>query len=372
MKKIGIYGGSFDPVHVDHVNICKAFYSALGLDEVCVVPARLSPFKQKNGAPAEDRYNMLRIAFSDCPFVTVSRFEIDSESVNYSYLTVKHFAKETNSKLYFLIGADSLNTFATWKNPDIIASLSTVCVVARDKENTDPATVAFYKKYGYKPVIVPFTGHCSSTVAREYLALGLSTADMLLPCVGEYIEKNDLYLPDKYHEFLRANSKPSRLVHTVGVEITAKRYAEKTGADVQKAMFAALLHDNAKYLKKEDYPDFECGADVPEPIVHQFLGAYVAEKVLGVNDEEVLNAIKWHTTGRPDMGLLEKIIYTADLLEPGRNFPGVDVLRKAVDDDFESGFRLCVRELLKFLQAGGEAVYYMSVLTDEYYNGGKN
>lgn len=371
MKKIGIYGGSFDPVHIDHVNICKAFHSALGLDEVYVVPARLSPFKQKNGASAEDRYNMLRLAFSDCPFVTVSRFEIDSENVNYSYLTVKHFAEEENAKLYFLIGADSLNTFVTWKNPDIIAGLSTVCVVARDKEDTNAATDIFYKKYGYKPVIVPFTGYCSSTVAREYLALGLSTADMLLPCVGEYIEKNNLYLPDKYHEFLRAHSKPSRLVHTVGVEITAKRYAEKTGANVQKAMFAALLHDNAKYLSKEDYPDFKCDEDVPEPIIHQFLGAYVAEKVLGVEDAEVLNAIKWHTTGRPDMGLLEKIIYTADLLEPGRKFPGVDLLRKAVDDDFESGFRLCVSELLKFLQAGNESVYYMSVLTNEYYNGDK-
>ena len=194
---------------------------------------------------------------------------------------------------------------------------------------------------------------------------------MLLPCVGEYIGKNNLYSPDEYHEFLRTYSKPSRLVHTVGVEITAKRYAEKTGANVQKAMFAALLHDNAKYLSKEDYPDFKCDEDVPEPIIHQFLGAYVAEKVLGVEDAEVLNAIKWHTTGRPDMSLLEKIIYTADLLEPGRKFPGVDLLRKAVDDDFESGFRLCVSELLKFLQAGNESVYYMSVLTNEYYNGNK-
>ena len=91
----------------------------------------------------------------------------------------------------------------------------------------------------------------------------------------------------------------------------------------------------------------------------------------GVEDAEVLNAIKWHTTGRPNMSLLEKIIYTADLLEPGRKFPGVDLLRKAVDDDFESGFRLCVSELLKFLQAGNESVYYMSVLTNEYYNGDK-
>lgn len=369
MKRIGIYGGSFDPVHIDHVNICKEFFALLNLDKIFVVPARLSPFKRSSAASAEDRFNMLRLAFKDLPFAEISRFELDSKATNYSYLTVEHFAElYPDANIYFLIGGDSLNTFYSWKNPQRIASLSTVCVAARHNENTTDAAAEFFNKYGYKPVNVPFEGFCSSTVAREYIAFGLDVTDILPPEAYDYIEQKGLYAPDFYHEFLKEHSKPSRLIHTVGVETTARRYAEQTGCDCKKAMFAALLHDSAKYLKAEDFPDFVPPEKLPEPIVHQFLGAYVAEHILGVTDADVLNAVKWHTTGRPQMTLLEKIIYTADLLEPNRTFPGVELLREAVDNDFESGFKLCVHELYKFLAESGGEVYYMSKLTDEYYN----
>lgn len=369
MKKIGIYGGSFDPVHVDHINICKEFFAALNLDKIYVVPARLSPFKEKSGAGAEDRLNMLKLAFADCAFVEISRFELDSDFTNYSYLTVEHFADlYPDAKLYFLIGGDSLNSFDRWKNPQIIAGKATVCVAGRKGEDTAASTDIFYNKYGYKPINVHFEGTCSSTEAREYISLGLAVTGFLPPSVYNYIKEKDLYVPDEYHIFLKEHSKPARLIHTVGVEMAARRYAERTGYNADKAMFAALLHDVAKYLNKAEYPDFKSDADVPGPIVHQFLGAYVAEHILGVTDPEVLNAIKWHTTGRPRMSLLEKIIYTADLLEANRTFSGVEVLRTAVENDFESGFRLCVHELYKFLTASGGEVYYMSKLTDEYYN----
>ena len=125
------------------------------------------------------------------------------------------------------------------------------------------------------------------------------------------------------------------------------------------------MHDCAKYLNPEDYKaaGFNCDG-VPQPVIHQFLGAFVAEKTLGVTDGEVLSAIKWHTTGKPNMSELEKIIWTADLLEPSRDFCGVDELRRAVERNFESGFRLCVSELYKFLKKDGAPLY----MTDEVYS----
>jgi len=370
MARIGIFGGSFDPVHVDHENMCRIFKSELLLDEVRVIPARLSPFKNVCCASAEDRLNMLRLAFAGNEGIIVDRCELDSVETNYSYLTVQKIKSENPAdELFFLIGADSLRSFPRWRNPEIIASCATVCVAERKDENADAAADVFEKKYGYKPIVLSFEGTCSSTEARERLWLGLDTDGCLSPSVRTYIQNNELYPCDEIHEYLRKNLKTGRLYHTVGVMITAIKYAKETGADVEKAKLAALLHDVAKYSDPHDFPAFTVDGNVPEPIIHQYLGAFIAENVLGVDDPEVLGAIRWHTTGRPDMTLLEKIIYTADLLEPGRNFEGVKELRAAVDKDFETGFRFCVRELLKFLEKSGTDVYYMSVLTDKYYNG---
>lgn len=374
MLKIGIFGGSFDPVHLDHVEMCKRFAEFLRLDKVIVVPARLSPFKNSSSASAEDRFKMLTLAFEGMSNVYVSRFEIEREDVSYSYKTVRHFKEEFKKesddvKLYFLIGADSLLSFTKWKYPSVIAKNAKICVAGRDDSEIENAIPVFKKKYGYKPIILPFTGCCSSTETREYLYLGLNTEKFLPRKVIDYISENNLYQPDYCHNFLREHSKEKRLVHTVGVIITAMLYAKRTGADVKKAELAALLHDVAKYLDKNDYPDCEIDKDVPDSVVHQFLGAYVAEKILGVTDEEVLGAIRWHTTGRPNMTLLEKIVYTADLLEPGRTFQDVNALRKAVDEDFESGFRRCVKEMLLFLIRDGGTIYHLSEDTDKYYNG---
>lgn len=367
-KRIGVFGGSFDPVHKDHVGMCLAFAKALCLDETFVVPAKLSPFKSESHASGDDRYAMLKLAFEGTS-VQVSRFELDSSETNYTYKTVEYFhAKFPDADLFYLVGADSLKTFPNWKNPDIIASLAKICVVCRENENLEESCAVFEQKFGYKPFIVDFYGICSSTKAREYLALGLPLCGVLPAKVATYINENDLYKPDEIHTYLRSVLAEKRRVHTVGVYLTAKTLAEKNGADVNKAGLAALLHDVAKYLNPDDYEGFSCDQNCPSSVVHQFLGAYVAEKVLGISDEEVLGAIRWHTTGRPNMSFLEKIVFVADLLEPDRTFDGVEDLRRAVEKDFESGFRRCVHELLLFLQKGGGCVYQTTVETDKYYN----
>lgn len=369
MKKIGLFGGSFDPVHVDHVNMCKEFKKSLLLDEVIVVPARLSPFKTESGASASDRFEMLRIAFGGINGATVSDYEIGSDGINYSYKTVEFFKEKfPNDELFFLIGADSLESFPHWTKPDVIATNAKICVAGRWGVSVEKSSDEFEKKFGYKPVILDFDGFCSSTEIRERLELGLKTDAYLPKGVCEYITKKGLYEPDKYRSFMRLHSTEKRLNHTVGVMLTAIRYAEATGADKDKAKLAALLHDCAKYLSPLDYPEFSIDSDVPKPVVHQYLGAYVAKNVLGVNDEEILSAIACHTTGKPEMSLLDKIILTADLLEPARSFDGVEELRAAVDADFESGFRLCVHRLLQFLNESGEPVYRLTEMTDKYYN----
>ena len=130
---------------------------------------------------------------------------------------------------------------------------------------------------------------------------------------------------------------------------------------------SALLHDCAKYVEVDDLEKYDIPKNCPKEVMHQYVGAYVAEKILNVKDEEILLAIKFHTSGRKEMTLLEKIIYTADIIEPSRKFLGVEELRLAVEKDFESGFLICIAEILEFLKKQGGDIYPLSIEACEYY-----
>lgn len=125
-----------------------------------------------------------------------------------------------------------------------------------------------------------------------------------------------------------------RFEHSLRVAETAKKLAEIYGVDVKKAYLAGLIHDCAKYneevyIKKYNI-DFSIYpvSSIKDPVLHSFLGAEVAKKVYNIYDRDVLKAIEYHTTGRPDMSDLEKIIFIADAIEPARDFEGIEKIRK--------------------------------------------
>ncbi|WP_101772624.1 bis(5'-nucleosyl)-tetraphosphatase (symmetrical) YqeK [Peptostreptococcus faecalis] len=138
------------------------------------------------------------------------------------------------------------------------------------------------------------------------------------------IEKLKDYLPEK------------RIKHSLNVAKAAIKISEQTGCDKEKAEIASILHDAAKYVKLADvqsYCDkYNIVLDDMEKkstaLSHSILGAYIAKYEFGVDDEEILNAIRYHTTGKPNMTPLEETIYLSDLIEEGRNYPGVDSLRE--------------------------------------------
>lgn len=125
-----------------------------------------------------------------------------------------------------------------------------------------------------------------------------------------------------------------RYQHTLGVMETAIKLAELYGADVKKAELAAIFHDYAKFRPKDEMRQIILTEGFPADLIdyngelwHAPVGAFLVEKEAGVSDPDVLNAIRWHTSGRPGMTILEKVIYLADYIEPGRHFPGVDEVR---------------------------------------------
>ncbi len=144
----------------------------------------------------------------------------------------------------------------------------------------------------------------------------------------------------------------TRFTHSKGVQATAEKLAEHYGADVKKASLAGLMHDTVKNLPTEEMlrlcEEFGCELDYVtknEPkLIHAPLGAYYAKNVFGIDDEEIFDAMYYHTTAKADMPLLTKIIYVADVIEPNRSYPGVDELRKLAFEDID----LAVLEILDF------------------------
>ncbi len=369
MLKIGIYGGTFNPVHIEHINLVKCAIKELNLDKIIVVPDFLPPHKDVIPAPANDRLNMLRLAFENEKKVEVSDYEILNGGRSYSYLTVEHFKKE-NQLLYFIVGGDMLTNFKTWKYPERILKNATLAVFDREDFLTDYKAEQEYFKNVFNTSFIKlkYRGKSlSSTKIRIYSSFNLPVDGMTDKKVIEYIKSNDLFKGDKYSDFVRENLTEKRLVHTAGVIETALKKAGELNLDKEKVRIACTLHDCAKYLKKEDYKDFSLPSDVPEPVIHAFLGAFIAEKVLGVCDFEIIDAIRYHTSGKANMTTLSKLVFVADMIEENRTYEGVEELRKAFNGDFEDCFKLCLKEEYLHLQNKAQKIYCETENAYNYY-----
>ena len=168
----------------------------------------------------------------------------------------------------------------------------------------------------------------------------------------------------------------SRYRHTLGVMHTACCLAMRYGADLEQARLAGLLHDCAKCIsnkkkielcQKKHIPvtDFEIEHPV---LLHAKLGKYLAETDYGVNDPAVLSAIEWHTTGKPDMTLLEKIIFTADYIEPGRDkAPRLHEIRNLAFTDLDACIRLILEDTISYLSRNPKAMDPMTMDAYSFY-----
>lgn len=162
---------------------------------------------------------------------------------------------------------------------------------------------------------------------------------------------------DEMKVYLKNNLIENRYIHVLGVVDTAIRLAKINEVDEKKAEIAALAHDIAKnmtiYELKEiiDKNNIELSYDEEknQEIWHSIVGPIVAKEVFKIEDEEILSAMRWHTTGKENMSKLDKVIYMADMIEPNRNFPGVDVLRRETFKDLDNGVLQGLNHTIKYL-----------------------
>ena len=209
----------------------------------------------------------------------------------------------------------------------------------------------------------------SSTAAR-YLA-SMRDYSALSPEVAEYVRRRGLYdwytpLADK----LKGAVLPKTYEHIKRTVVCALGldFECGLGLDGDKVFLAAMLHDCAKKICREQHDVSHVPADsVGSEVEHQFMGAYLAEKEYGVTDADVIGAIACHCTGKPGMNTLDKLIFCADMLEPARDFDGVEELRRMIRRDFEKGFRACLIRSYDYLVEKGADIYPLTLRAAEYY-----
>jgi predicted HD superfamily hydrolase involved in NAD metabolism len=181
---------------------------------------------------------------------------------------------------------------------------------------------------------------------------------------------------EKLRDRMKNILKESRYKHSLGVEEVAYDLALLNGYDTEKASIAGILHDCAKCLTDEQLLK-ECEKyclPVKEiellnrQLLHAKLGAVYAEKIYGVKDQEILDSITFHTTGRPGMTVLEKIIFIADYIEPYRKpLPGIEEIRKMAYEDLDPAIYMITENILKYLNTTGAQIDTMTAETYEYY-----
>ena len=378
MKKIGIYGGTFNPPHTGHLQAAKQAVEVLDLDLLLMIPDRIAPHKDiPAGSPApEQRLEMLRIALAGEEKIQPSDIELRREGVSYTYLTLEALKEQyPEEELILLMGTDMFLSFDSWKEPERICDLASLGVFYRgekgEKEKILAQKAALEAKGAKVELVENDIINISSTQLRRLLAF--HAADEFLPAgVGEYIRANGLYdtaaawknLPmEELEPIVIRLLHPNRVAHVLGCRDEAVRMAAHWGEDVTNAARAGILHDITKVLDGPlqltlcaayDKVLNDFSRKYPKTL-HALTGSLVAEKIFGEN-EAVVQAICNHTTGRANMSTLEKIIYVADYMEPCRDFPGVEKLRELAYSDLDAALKLGLEMTLAHLARQGNEV----------------
>lgn len=383
--KIAIYGGSFNPPHCGHVEAAAAVMEHLKPDKMLIIPASIPPHKELciDSPDPQERLLLTRLAFSELEGAEVSDIEIMREGKSYSAETLEQLMKlYPGAEFCFAMGTDMFLSFEQWYRYRFLLENMTLAVFCRCYgEDAGILEHAEYlkKEYGAKCVFVPHEPQpMSSSDIRDMLRrrMGVSyLPEKVYARIienGDYGAKPELYwLREKAHAML----KPSRVAHVIGCEAEAVQLAKRWGEDPENAAEAGILHDITKKLVLSDqlilcrkYGIINDNAEERNfKLLHAKTGAAVARALFGISDE-VYNAIRWHTTGKPDMTLLEKIIYMADYIEPNRDFPGVEELRKLAYEDLDKAMELGLEMSLEDIKSSGQEPYKDTVEAFEWYS----
>ena len=356
MKRVGILGGTFDPIHKGHIGLALAAKEQFNLDMMWIMPTHISPHKQRESV-TEDIHRLMMIERSlpdESLEMNVMEFAREGKSFTSDTLTALH-REHPDGEWYYVMGEDSLRDFPRWHEPQTIASVARIPVAIREEDESRFARLLEERNRQYNNAFLPLKVAylpVSSTMLRSMLRNGEAT-DLITEGALSYIRRFGLYglestaiRPEtmrRYRELVAQLSKKlsgHRISHCIGVAHLAadfmQEHEENAGnpasADgfynsVQQAFLAGILHDCAKYIPYREYESIcvqnnisvSVSESVSPELLHAKVGAFFAKHEYGINDPVILNAILKHCTGDVDMNPVELAVFTADFCEPFRD-----------------------------------------------------
>jgi nicotinate-nucleotide adenylyltransferase len=364
--KIAILGGSFNPVHVGHLFLADTALTALGYDRIILVPAHTSPFKpDAEGASPRDRLDMLAASIPADSRLTIDDCEIRREGISFTIDTVKDIIKRyrPEGKPGLILGDDLARDFHKWRSADEIAALTDIIIAHRLSAENIPFP------YPYKQLDNEIL-ELSSGSLRDRIANGAAWTYLVSPGTQFIIRDRGLYglkrsvqrsgddagvsaeLIAGVENMARSMLSPARFLHSRNVALLARDLCRQFGLDPQAGYLAGIAHDMCKSFPEEELfrltrrdgrPVSQLEKKKPS-LLHARAGAVLLKERFGVQNRDILDAIRLHTLADPEMGSLAKAVFIADKIEISRErvdpslrdiaaFPSLNALFAAVLND---------------------------------------
>lgn len=382
---LAILGGSFNPLHIGHLYLADLVLQSFGYDRVILVPAFKSPFKL-DAAPASprDRLDMLassipgdpRLAFDDC--------EIRREGVSYTIDTVKDIIARyrPGGKIGLILGDDLASTFNKWKNPEELAELSDIIIARRLKEAPNCVSPVEAGAFPYPHrVLNNEIMDVSSRELRERIARGEAWRYLVPPGARHIIEERGLYGFNAAHAGLpgnpghkgnsiieaiisiendvRSGLNFERFIHSRNTALMAWDLCRRFDMDPLKGYLAGIAHDMCKGMETKElfrlaHAD---GGNLSKlekkkpTLLHARAAAVLIRIKYGITDKDIIEAIRYHTTGGRDMGPYAKVVYVADKIEVSRNDVAPVFREIIMNEDLETIFTAVLGDTVAYLKS---------------------
>ena len=376
MGRIGILSGTFDPVHTGHIAVAQASLAFLHLDRVMLAPFGMPLIRRPEAGP-QHRLEMLRMATAGETGIEVSEVDMIT-SPRYAVDTVKAIATQyPGQEIVYIVGADKLPDIPRWREVKTLFSACSFAVYPR--AGYDAAGLCEeLRRQGARVALLPCEEvNMSSSRVRARLRLMSDAPGMLLPELAAYIAAHGLYQPD-YARMVRQAVSAGRYAHSLGVRAVGAHLALKYGAPIQKAGVAGMLHDCAKCMEISRLQAIARKGRISLPekamssnaLLHGPVGALVSKLRYHIYDEDILDAIRYHTTGRAGMSALELVIFVADAIEPTRkNYPGLSAIRAQAGENLRRAALTALTGTQEFIKIKGGVNSPLSAQAIEDLNG---
>lgn len=340
--KIGLFGGSFNPIHNGHIKIAKEAIKILKLDKLIFIPCQKNPLKKNVFyVDGKQRLEMIKIAIQNEEKMSVSSFEINRKGISYTIDTIQYFKnKYKNDALYFILGSDNLTKLPKWKSIKEISDLVKLAIFKRS-ENINKTNA---KKYN----AITINNKIYKASSKEFLN---GKFDILDKNVLSYIGKQKIY----FDQILKNILDQKRYLHSLHAKEYAIKLAKAHKFDVKKAAFAAFVHDIAKHIANDNKKEARKMIEKYEPKskklkdyqLHQEVGYIILKHIFNVEDD-ICNAVRIHTSLSFDLTTLDKIVFLADKLCQGRKYTGIQKDREISFKNLDQALAIVIERVIMF------------------------